>query len=263
MKNDGLKVEQKNKATNVVSVIRAINIIKSISKGNGKISQIANTVDLTKGTTHRLLATLIRTRFVVQDPISLEYSLGPALLGLLYSPEVTHKNLVTCAFEEMKALNELTGETIVLHIISGLERVCIACIESSHSIRYTNAVGLVTPLYLGGAGKILLSELDGSELSIILNNIDFTPLTDNTITDRDKLMEEIQKVRRLGYATSFGERTEGSSCLSVPVRKYVTPVALSVLGPITRFKFEEGDGLVETVQKTAENISKQLMKSSS
>lgn len=246
------------KTTNVTSIIRAINIIQSISKGTGKISQIADVVNLTKGTTHRLLATLVKARFVVQDPISLEYSLGPALLELVFNPTVTHKNLVTCSLGQMKYLRDLTGETVVLHVRSGLERVCIACTESSHTIRYTNAVGFVAPLYLGGAGKILLAELDDHELSLILENIDLIPMTPNTITDRGKLAEEIRKVRECGYATSFGERTAGSSCVSVAVRNYMMPVALSVLGPITRFKIDERDGLLDQIQASSKKISKKL-----
>lgn len=246
------------KTTNVNSIIRATNIIKSISRGNRKISQIAERLDLSKGTTHRLLATLVQTRFVVQDPLSLEYSIGPALLELLYDPGVTHRHLVACALGEMQKLKELSGETVVLHIISGLDRVCIACVESSHSVRYTNAVGFAAPLHLGGAGKILLSELNDRDLSVVLNNSDLTPLTPNTITDRDKLLEEVKKVRKLGYATSFGERAVGSSCLSVAVRNYVTPVALSILGPITRFKITEKGDLIEKIREASQKISDQL-----
>ena len=246
------------KTANVNSIIRAISILKSISSGNGKISQIADAVKLTKGTTHRLLATLIEAKFVVQDPISLEYFLGPALLELADNPIVTHKNLVNCASEEMEYLKDFTGETIVLHVISGMERVCIACVESNHNIRYTNAIGFTSPLYIGGAGKILLAELDDRHRSLIIDNIKFTSMTENTITDKEKLLEEIRIVKKQGFATSFGERTAGSSCISVAVRNYVMPVALSVLGPITRFKIDEKEGLLDELLRASREISVRL-----
>jgi IclR family transcriptional regulator, KDG regulon repressor len=246
------------KTTNVTSIIRAIHIMQSISKGNGKISQIAIDVNLTKGTTHRLLATLVKARFVVQDPISLEYSLGPALLELVSNPNVTHANLVNCALEHMKCLRDLTDETVVLHVRSGMERVCIACIESTQPIRYTNTVGFVTPLYLGGAGKILLAEQKDQDLSLILGNMDLVPMTPTTITDRAKLMEEIQKVREQGYATSFGERIAGSASVSVAVRNYIKPVALSVYGPLSRFKLDELNHLLDQMKATSNKISNRL-----
>jgi DNA-binding IclR family transcriptional regulator len=251
-------VGKMTKTTNVTSIIRAIHIIQSLSKGNGKISQIANDVNLIKGTTHRLLATLVKTRFVVQDPLSLEYSLGPALLELAFHPNVTHKNLVTCALGQMKYLRDHTDETIVLHVRSGLERVCIACVESSNPIRYINEVGFISPLYLGGAGKILLAGLEDPELSLILDNIDLIPMTPNTITDRVKLTEEICKVRERGYATSSGERIAGSSSVSVAVKNYITPVALSVYGPDSRLKIDEMSDLLDQLQTSAKKISKKL-----
>jgi IclR family KDG regulon transcriptional repressor len=246
------------KTTDVASIIRAIHIIQSLSKGNGKISQIAHDVKLIKGTTHRLLATLVKTRFVVQDPLSLEYSLGPALLGLAFHPNVTHKNLVTCALGQMKYLRDHTDETIVLHVRSGLERVCIACVESSNPVRYTNEVGFISPLYVGGAGKILLSELENRELSLILDNIELIPMTPNTITDKEKLTEEIREVRERGYATSFGERIAGSSSVSVAVKNYITPVALSVYGPASRLIIDDMNDLLDQLRTSAKKISKKL-----
>ena len=246
------------KSKNVNSITRAISILKSISKGTGKISQISDAVKLTKGTTHRLLATLVETKFVVQDPISLEYFLGPALLELADNPSVTHKNLVNCASKEMEYLRDYTGETIVLHVRSGLESLCIACIESTHAIRYTNPVGFTAPLYLGGAGKVLLAELDDREIFIILENLDLQKITPNTITNREKLVEEIEMVRKCGYATSFGERIVGSSCFSVAVRDYIMPVSLSVFGTITRPKIDEREDLLNQLKASSKKISKKL-----
>jgi IclR family transcriptional regulator, KDG regulon repressor len=232
--------------------------MQSISKGNGKISQIATDVNLTKGTTHRLLATLVKARFMMQDPISLEYSLGPALLELASNPIVTHTNLVNCALEQMKHLRDLTDETVVLHVRSGLERVCIACVESTQVIRYTNAVGFVAPLYLGGAGKILLAEEEDHNLSLIIDNMHLIPITPQTITDRVKLMEEIGKVREQGYASSFGERIEGSASISVAVRNYIMPVALSVYGPMSRCNIDGINNLADQMKAASKKISKKL-----
>jgi IclR family transcriptional regulator, KDG regulon repressor len=136
--------------------------------------------------------------------------------------------------------------------------VCVACIESTQPIRYTNAVGFVAPLYLGGAGKILLAEQKDQDLSLILGNMDLVPMTPITITDRAKLMEEIQKVRKQGYATSFGERIAGSASVSVAVRNYITPVALSMYAPLSRFKFDELNHLLDQMKATSKEISKRL-----
>jgi DNA-binding IclR family transcriptional regulator len=242
----------------VMSIMRAANILDCISRGHNKLSKIADFVGLSKGTTHRLLATLVKAGFIVQDPISLEYNLGPAILQLASDFFTAHGGLLNCALGEMERLKQLTGETVLLHARSGLNRVCIAQIESPHSLRYTNEIGFVAPLYVGGAGKVLLSQLKDEELQILLENINFLPITPETILDKNKLLAEIYKVREEGYATSFGERVQGSSCISVPLRNYIIPIALSILGPITRFKIDEKSDLLHEIQSSSQKISEKL-----
>ncbi len=65
--------------------------------------------------------------------------------------------------------------------------------------------------------------------------------TSNTITSVDMLIEEINKVRQLGYATDEGEREDGVVCIAAPVRDYSgsTVAAVSISGPASRLD-EEG-----------------------
>jgi DNA-binding IclR family transcriptional regulator len=131
-------------------------------------------------------------------------------------------------------------------------------LQSVQNIRFTASKGYIAPLYTGSAGKVLLAELKENELNLLLKNIDLVAVGPNTITDEKFLRKEVKKVRKRGYATSFGERIEGSASISVPVRNYICPVALSVLGPDNRFKPRMMDVLQE-MQESAENISKRLM----
>ena len=219
----------------VKSIIRSANILKCISKGCNRIRDIAKSSNLSKGTTHRLLITLAETGFVVQDPISLKYYLGPAILELSSNSDIAHNSLIICALEQMQDLMMLTGETVLLHVRIGLQRVCIAEVESLQNIKYTNGIGYVAPLYTGAAGKVLLSELQDDQLDNLLAQMRLAPITPNTIIDKDRLLDEIHQVREVGYSTSLGERVLGSSCVSLPIKNYIMPVALSILGPDNRF----------------------------
>ena len=248
-----------NKQT-VNSLIRGVNILKSISKGNYRIGEILDDLNLSKGTTHRLLKTLTEVNFVSQDPLSLKYYLGPAILELLSDPMLNHNVLIICASEPMQALRDISNETILLHVRAGLQRVCLEELESHENIKYTNGKGFFAPLYVGAAGKILLASLEDKEINQLLENIDFTPITENTITDLKKLFSEIYKVRSQGYALSFGERVAGSSCASVLVKNYVMPAALSILGPSNRFTRQKIIDLLPKVRESAEKISIKLKK---
>ena len=242
----------------VNSIVRAALILQTLSQGNSRIGKISESARLSKGTTHRLLLTLAKVGFVVQDPMTQRYHLGPGLLQLTSDPILSHNWLISCAFEQMTYLKNLSRETILLHLRAGLQKVCIEKIDSPEDLKYINEKGSTAPLYVGGAGKILLSELKDDEINKILSQIRLVAITANTITDRQKLWAEIKKVRRLGYATSFGERVPGSSCVSVPVKKYTAPVALSILGPASRFSPKKITKITAELKQAAGRISENL-----
>ena len=242
----------------VNSLIRGGNILERISKGENKLSGISESLNLSKGTTYRLLSTLKEINFVVQDPISLKYYLGPSILRFLSNPTVIHSALIVCAFEQMEYLRDLTRETVLLHIRAGVQRMCIEELESPENIKHTNGIGFIAPLYVGAAGKTLLAELEDRQIHLLLNSITLAPITPKSITDQKKLFKEINKIRKQGYAMSLGERIVGGSCLSVPIKDYTIPVALSVLGLENRFNIDEMMDLLEKIKKSAEKISSNL-----
>jgi DNA-binding IclR family transcriptional regulator len=119
-------------------------------------------------------------------------------------------------------------------------------------------VGKVAPLYVGSAGKLLLSELGQRELQVILKNLKMEPVGPNTITDKQTLLAELEKVRRLGYAVSMGERLAHSASISVSIKNYICPVSLSILGPEGRFRPHLMDAL-PAMQEEAADISQKLL----
>jgi DNA-binding IclR family transcriptional regulator len=141
-----------------------------------------------------------------------------------------------------------------------LERICLEELQSLENIKYTAGKGFVAPIYTGSAGKILLSELEENELRLLMKNIHLVPIGPHTITDQEMLLEGLRKVRKQGYATSFGERIPGSASISVPVKNYICPVALSVLGPDNRFFLEVMKGFLNQIKESATRISKRLAK---
>lgn len=63
------------------------------------------------------------------------------------------------------------------------------------------------------------------------------------------------KFSKQKYAISIGEAHKGAVGISVPVRNYVCPVALCLLGP--EFRFNSID-LLDELRKSGDLISKKL-----
>jgi DNA-binding IclR family transcriptional regulator len=85
-------------------------------------------------------------------------------------------------------------------------------------------------------GKLLLAFSEERERNQILDRMTLDRQTGTTVTDRDTLGREIERIRRRGYATSRGERVVGGAAMSAPVfgphRRILA--ALSILGPDAR-----------------------------
>ena len=229
----------------VNSVYRAAEILSLLSAGKNRITDIGKELNLSKSTTHRLLKTLENCGFVFQDPISHQYFLGHLILKLSSNPLTTHQNLIVCAYDEMKRLRELSGETVTIHIRIGTQRICLEEMQANQNIRYGVGRGSVSPIYAGSAGKILLSELKESERNDLLRNIQLTRVGPHTITGRKTLQQELDKIKKQGYAISSGETLEGAISISVPLRGYICPVALSIFGP----KFRLGPRIMDLKDK--------------
>ena len=124
--------EQKN----VNTILKAADILKCLTKGINQSSNIAGNLDLSRSTTHRLLKTLQAAEFVIQDPITLRYNLGPLVHYLADYSTRYHHNLIFCALPEMEKLRNTTGETIVLVIRVGLRRMYLEELPSFHLLKY-------------------------------------------------------------------------------------------------------------------------------
>src|SRR2546429_9948440 len=79
-----MRVRRAAKASGIRAVERAVAILRTFSSGAPElsVSELGRAVGLHKSTVHRLLGTLERTGFVVQDPGTKRYRLGLPLFEL-------------------------------------------------------------------------------------------------------------------------------------------------------------------------------------
>lgn len=242
----------------VNSVVRALDVLKSIDDGLKALTDISSSLNLNKTTTYRLLKTLEISGFVIQDPLTKHYYLGPSVVRLASNLTIAHQKLIVYAFDDMKYLRDLSGETVALWIIVGAQRTILEELASTHNIRFTLGKGFFAPLHIGTGGKILLSELPESERQMILNGTKLVTRK-NEIIDKEALLNELKKIKEQGYVITFDETIEGSGGISIPIKNYVCPAALSIFGPKERFKKDVIMGFLKDFKESADRISRKLL----
>ena len=244
----------------VNSISRAARILRCISDGTNRITKIASETGLSNSTVHRLLKTLQEEGFVVQDPLTLRYTLGHLLISLTINPFATHASLVSCAIEEMERLREISGETIGLVIRTGLQRLQLEEVPSKKALRYFIGKGFVAPIYAAAASKILLAEIPFEDREKILSLIEERGLVHSPLYDRVKLLREVSRAKKNGYAVSFGEIVPGASSIAVPVSGYIMPVAICIFGPGQRFNRNKMMEALPSLKEASDRISKKIKK---
>jgi DNA-binding IclR family transcriptional regulator len=239
------------------SVARSADILKCISTGITKITDISNRLQINKAAVHRILKTLEIKELVVQDPVSRQYFLGPVIQTIAANPLAVHKILVQSSIHEMESLENSCGETVVLQTIRGGQRVVLEKVAGNEMIRYFPEKMEIAPIHAGAGGRVLLAGLEEGQMKKLLRRLNFEKITSLTITDIQKLELEIEKVKQTGYAVSFGENVENSIAIAVPVTSYSRPVALVVIGPDTRMK-QKQEFILKNLLKAGAMISKNL-----
>lgn len=193
------------------------------------VTEIAERLELTKSTVHRLLQVLLARGLVTQDPSRRHYMLGYRVLALAQAVPGEASLRQICR-PHMQWLQATTEETIDLFVVAGDVRICLEEIESTQMLRMSAGLGRTFPLGRGAAGKALL--LHEPEDGVLWRRV--TALWPDARIEW--LRSELAATRERGYARSAGETEPGSASIAIPIRAPdgLTAATLSVAGPATR-----------------------------
>lgn len=233
------------------SIAHATGILTCISHDTHALTDIARQCNLGKSTVHRVLKLLEQSRLVVQDAMNRRYYLGSLITQLAANPITTHEYLIMCANEEMKHLSKMSEETVTLDIMIGVQHFSLYEIPSQHDLRVTQESSMSGPWQAGASVKVLLSLLNDKQLKTALDSLNITRATERTVTSQEQLTAQVKEIRQQGYAVSYGERVPGAMCVSVPIKNYSLPVALSVVGPESRLRPREKEVIAELKSSSA------------
>ena len=244
----------------VESVAKALMILDCFTAEQPQLSlkQIHEKTGLYKSGIMRLCGTLVVNRYLVRMPSS-NYRLGPKflILGNVYEKS---NPLIPVARPILRELSKQTGESSALYIIEGLKRLCLIEQEGSLPIRYVMTEGKTQELYAGAGGKVLLAYAPEDLRNEILSKLSLRQITNNTITDKQKLLKEFENIRNCGYALSRGERIPEIAALAVPVFDSTKKLcaALSIGGLIQRFSLARRRQYLKPLTASAQELSSLL-----
>lgn len=253
--------ENKRPAHPIGSVENALKILVLLrDRASLRVSDAAEELGVARSTAHRLLAMLAAYDVVEQEPRSRAYRAGK-LLEELGTAALRHSDdVLTVLHPFLRELGAAVDETVHLIVLEGANCRFIDSVESHQALRTTARVGIGYPAYTTSGGKALLATLDDAEILQLYPREQFPSLNDKSITTRTQLLQELDRIRELGYATNFGESELGIAAVAMAqvTSSGDAPAAIAVSAPEQRVTPERVEEFVTVLRQVTARARRRL-----
>lgn len=241
--------------TKVGSIQTTVTIIEGLRDlERAGVSELAEHLDLPTSTVFDHLQSLENNEFVVNG--SDGYRVGTRFLGIGGHAR-EQDPLYQVAEPEIQKIAHQTGEHANLVIEEFGKGVFYAIAEGEDAFQLDTYIGKEVPLSTTAAGKAILGEFSDEKIHDILDEHGLPTVTEHTVTDRGKLLEEIEEYRDRGFAIDDEERIPGVRCVGTAITDDDGDVlgAISVSGPKSGMQDERFlDEIPDLVLRTANVI---------
>lgn len=242
---------------------RAIGLLEFISTHPEGVtsSEIRAALGFSANLVFRLTKALLAHGYIERIAPIGNYALSRKMLTLS-QPRREERSLVQLAWEPLRWLRDVTGESSHIGVRSGFECIVLDRVIGPNPFKCYVEAGARGPLHVGAPGKVMLAWLPEPELAGILSVMPLPRLTPRSITSREKLATHLHKVRQQGYALDLGEGIEGHHCIGAPVFDLENRPLASVwiTAPAPRIQKSDQTRLAPHVMEAARRITAELKK---
>lgn len=210
----------------IKSLERGLLVLGVLGKASSPLSlnEITEHFDMDRSSVFRLLSTLVKHGYVIQDESSKRYSLGYTLLELSRTVQSYH-SVETALRPVMRDICEKTKQNTHCGTLDGREVVFLAVELPKDTVTVNISVGTREPAAATALGRALLALLPEKERERISRSVDYLPYTPKAVKGPEELIGILAKAGEEGIAFDNEEYKEGIICFAVPVRNYTgTPV---------------------------------------
>jgi len=250
-----------DESTGSRSVRRALDILElMLQRGEPvTVAQIVTELSIPKSTAYELVRTLSEGDYLSPSGRGSGLFLGRKLfeLGMAYR---SHVDLLKDGARIAEQLRDETGETVQLSVLDNDLMMVLLKEEGVRALRIISQVGSRVPVNWAAAGRLLVSDMDDRALTALLSATVRPSPTGRAATDVKKLITQIRKFRKQGYATELNETNEHAGCVAAPVidASGRCIAALSIAAPEQRLTKANRDYLIERVTNAAQKLSQRL-----
>jgi len=221
----------------VKSIQVGMRLIISLAESGGPVhlKDLSAATGLPPSKAHRYLVSLLRSGFVIQDPDSHTYDLGPAAMKLGLAA-VGRSSIVAYAVQLAAGVREALGETAVLTVWGDKGPTVIHVENSREAIISTIRVGALLPVVHTAAGRIFAAFQSPADVRPIIESELAQAAKAKEPNERvtpEQFNEILDDVRKQRQAIIRDFRTLGVSAVASPLM-FPAGNLVAVLGMIGR-----------------------------
>lgn len=255
---DGSKPERSGGIQSLERAAAILDAVADCPDGIG-LTDLSSQVNLHTSTAFHLIKTLVALGLMLQVPGSKKYRIGSRLFTLA-AGAMNESTLLVLGTPVLERLSEQTGEAAHLALRSRKDIILVARTAATGMLQMSERAGIIRPAHATAIGKILIAYLPESGRNRLLDSMTLTRLTENTITDIDKLRVELETVLIEGIAHDRCEFDSEVRCIAMPVRDFSGRciAAIGISGPKWRMTAKDITRAQHDLASAALDLSRAL-----
>ena len=251
------RVKENSKIKSIEKAFRVIDIISN-QKDGIKLRQIAQEMSGNESALHHLLSSLLDTSIIIKNPTNNRYYLG------IKTVELGNKYFSALAFYDiakthLERLNNEFNESIYLITYESNKLILLENMASDYFLKSYISVK-IDEAHATACGKILLSEFGEENLKDHISKYGLKKLTENTITQEEKLKEELKSVKKNGYSFDNEELEVNLNCIGVPIYSYKNKLVSTIVIAVSKNRLTDliKEKMINSLKQASIEISEHL-----
>ena len=238
---------------------RSLAVLNLMADFPRRVIDIKKEMNLPWATAHRTVKKLEKAEFLIFNPETSKYEIGPRLwhLGSCY---LANNKMLKASITHLA--QDRTLKDIDIQIV---ERIGDNSVVIHAEKRQVNEIsmaqyGYPIPLHAGSKGLVLLAFESEKFIKNYLSR-DLPPLTNHTLIDKNTILKRLKEIKDSGFAQTKGDVQNFTGSIAAPIfgqnRKTLGCVCFVYLNKVSNDK-ESMDQLKESLLIMAHSISVEL-----
>ncbi|MGQ9368245.1 IclR family transcriptional regulator [Azospirillum sp. ST 5-10] len=245
-----------------VPTLKAFSVLGAVATAERPMSmaELAVRLGMPKPTAYRIARLLEGEGLLEREAGGRRFVAGRRLLG--FALDIVAASVRTAPRHTvLEALSRQLGETVNLGVMVGNQVVYIDRVEAAWPFGLRFEPGSRVPLHCTAMGKLFLSAQPRARQEQIIGKVPLERYTENTITDPQRLLKELEQIRAEGISTDHQEFLAGVVCVAVPVLDAAgnTVAGLAVSAPMARMTLKQALQHVPALRGAAAGLADTLV----